>query len=102
MSYLPLALPLATGRICTAIPSSVTVGQSFQTVKARSSGTHRLCTTSVSDFITTTLWQPRGAERDTTRSLDSERSGFERMESGFNATAVDDARFGLLFLHDAC
>jgi CubicO group peptidase (beta-lactamase class C family) len=56
--------------------------------------------TSVSDFMATKLWQPLGAEADATWSLDSERSGFEKMESGINATAVDYARFGLLFLHD--
>lgn len=55
---------------------------------------------SVSDYMATRLWQPLGAERDATWSLDSERSGFEKMESGLNATAVDYARFGLLFLHD--
>jgi CubicO group peptidase (beta-lactamase class C family) len=56
--------------------------------------------TSVSDFMTTRLWQPLGAEGDATWNLDSERSGFEKMESGLNARAVDYARFGLLFLHD--
>jgi len=55
---------------------------------------------SVSDYMATRLWQPLGAERDATWSLDSERSGFEKMESGLNATAVDYARFGLLFLHN--
>jgi CubicO group peptidase (beta-lactamase class C family) len=55
---------------------------------------------SVSDYMATRLWQPLGAERDATWSLDSERSGFEKMESGVNATAVDYARFGLLFLHN--
>jgi CubicO group peptidase (beta-lactamase class C family) len=54
---------------------------------------------SVSDFVSTRLWQPLGAERDATWSLDSERTGFEKMESGFNAAPVDYARFGLLFLH---
>lgn len=33
-------------------------------------------------------------------SLDSEASGFEKMESGINARAVDYVRFGLVFLHD--
>jgi CubicO group peptidase (beta-lactamase class C family) len=56
--------------------------------------------TSVSDFMATRLWQPLGAEADATWSLDSERSGFEKMESGLNARAVDYARFGLLFLHN--
>jgi CubicO group peptidase (beta-lactamase class C family) len=56
--------------------------------------------TSVSEFMATKLWQPLGAETDATWNLDSKRSGFEKMESGLNATAVDYARFGLLFLHD--
>jgi CubicO group peptidase (beta-lactamase class C family) len=54
---------------------------------------------SVSQYMATRLWQPLGAERDATWNLDSERSGFEKMESGLNATPVDYARFGLLFLH---
>jgi CubicO group peptidase (beta-lactamase class C family) len=55
--------------------------------------------TSVSDFMATRLWQPLGAEAAATWSLDSERSGFEKMESGVNARPVDYARFGQLFLH---
>ena len=55
--------------------------------------------TSVSDYMATKLWQPLGAEADATWSLDSEGSGFEKMESGLNATPVDYARFGELFLH---
>jgi CubicO group peptidase (beta-lactamase class C family) len=54
---------------------------------------------SVSEYLSTRLWQPLGAESDATWSLDSERSGFEKMESGLNAAPVDYARFGLLFLH---
>lgn len=54
---------------------------------------------SVAEYMATRLWQPLGAERDATWSLDSARSGFEKMESGLNATPVDYARFGLLFLH---
>ena len=56
--------------------------------------------TSVSDFMSRRLWQPLGAEADATWNLDSERSGFEKMESGLNARPVDYARFGLLFLHN--
>jgi CubicO group peptidase (beta-lactamase class C family) len=56
--------------------------------------------TSVSDFMARRLWQPLGAEADATWNLDSERSGFEKLESGLNARAVDYARFGLLFLHN--
>ena len=55
---------------------------------------------SVSDYMATRLWQPLGAEADATWSLDSEGSGFEKMESGLNATPVDFARFGQLFLHE--
>jgi CubicO group peptidase (beta-lactamase class C family) len=55
---------------------------------------------SVSDFMARRLWQPLGAEADATWSLDSERSGFEKLESGVNARPVDFARFGLLFLHN--
>jgi CubicO group peptidase (beta-lactamase class C family) len=54
---------------------------------------------SVSEYMATRLWRPLGAERDATWSLDSEDSGFEKMESGLNAMPVDYARFGLLFLH---
>jgi CubicO group peptidase (beta-lactamase class C family) len=55
---------------------------------------------SVSNYLATRLWQPLGAEGDATWNLDSERSGFEKLESGLNATPVDFARFGQLFLHD--
>ena len=40
-----------------------------------------------------------GAEFDASWSLDSEASGFEKMESGLNIAPVDYARFGGLFLH---
>ena len=60
----------------------------------------RVAGTSVSDFMATRLWQPLGAEADATWNLDSEHSGFEKMESGFNARPLDYARFGLLFLHN--
>jgi CubicO group peptidase (beta-lactamase class C family) len=54
---------------------------------------------SVSEYMCTRLWQPLGAERAGTWNLDSQDSGFEKMESGLNATAADYARFGLLYLH---
>jgi CubicO group peptidase (beta-lactamase class C family) len=54
----------------------------------------------VSDYAARSVWQPLGAERDASWNLDSEASGFEKLESGFNATPVDYARFGLLFLHE--
>jgi len=55
--------------------------------------------TSVSDYMATKLWQPLGAETDATWNLDSEGTGLEKLESGLNATPVDYARFGELFLH---
>lgn len=55
--------------------------------------------TSVADYMARELWQPLGAASNGSWSLDSERSGFEKMESGLNATARDYARFGLLLLH---
>jgi CubicO group peptidase (beta-lactamase class C family) len=53
----------------------------------------------VSDYMARRLWQPLGAEADATWNLDSDRSGFEKLESGLNATPADYARFGSLFLH---
>ena len=53
----------------------------------------------VSDYMATRLWQPLGAEADATWSLDSSVSGFEKLESGVNATPIDYARFGELMLH---
>ena len=55
---------------------------------------------SVAEFMAERLWQPLGAEADATWSLDSERSGFEKMESGLNIRPRDYARFGLMMLHD--
>ena len=40
-----------------------------------------------------------GPERPGSWSLDSEASGVEKFFGGFNATARDQARLGLLFLH---
>ena len=52
----------------------------------------------VAEYMETRLWRPMGAEADASWSLDSEDSGFEKMESGINARARDFARFGLLML----
>jgi CubicO group peptidase (beta-lactamase class C family) len=54
----------------------------------------------VADYLERELWQPLGAEHDASWSVDSADSGFEKMESGLNATAIDFARLGLLYLHD--
>lgn len=55
---------------------------------------------SVSEWMSERLWRPLGAEADASWSLDSERSGFEKLESGVNAVPRDFARFGLMMLHD--
>ena len=54
----------------------------------------------VSEYTQEKLWKPMGAEYPASWSLDSEDSGFEKMESGINARAMDYARFGSIFLHD--
>ena len=44
------------------------------------------------------LWQPAGMAAGASWSLDSESTGFEKLESGINARTLDFARFGQLFL----
>lgn len=53
----------------------------------------------VSEYMETRLWQPMGAEGDGSWSLDSERSGFEKMFVGVNGRAIDLAKLGWLFLN---
>jgi CubicO group peptidase (beta-lactamase class C family) len=54
----------------------------------------------VAAYLERKLWRPLGMEAAGSWSLDSEGSGFEKMESGLNGRAVDLARFGLLFARD--
>jgi len=54
---------------------------------------------SVTDYMGDVLWGPLGAGADASWSLDSDASGFEKMESGVNARAIDFARFGLMASH---
>jgi len=54
----------------------------------------------VSDYMQTRLWQPMGAEADGSWSLDSEKSGFEKMFVGVNGRAIDLIRLGWLFLNN--
>jgi hypothetical protein len=54
----------------------------------------------VAEYLQEKFWKPMGAEFPASWSLDSEDSGFEKMESGINARAIDYARFGLIFLHN--
>jgi CubicO group peptidase (beta-lactamase class C family) len=55
---------------------------------------------SVSRYLQEKVWKPLGMEADGSWSLDSSRSGFEKMESGVNALARDFARFGMLFARE--
>ncbi len=55
---------------------------------------------SVAEYLQEKFWKPMGAEFPASWSMDSEKSGFEKMESGINARAIDFARFGLIFLHN--
>jgi CubicO group peptidase (beta-lactamase class C family) len=52
----------------------------------------------VSQYLQEKIWQPLGMEYPASWSLDSTRDGFEKMESGLNARAIDFAKFGRLFL----
>ncbi len=54
----------------------------------------------VAEYLQERFWKPMGAEFPASWSLDSEKSGFEKMESGISARASDFARFGLIFLHN--
>ena len=45
------------------------------------------------------LWQWMGAAYPASLTLDSRRDGFAHLEAGLNATALDLARFGLLYLN---
>lgn len=55
---------------------------------------------SVTEYMQRKLWEPLGTEYDGGWSLDSEQSGFEKMEAGLNGRAIDFAKFGQLFLND--
>lgn len=54
---------------------------------------------SVSQYTQTRLWDPLGMEFDGSWALDRD-GGFEKMEAGLNARAVDYAKLGRLFLNE--
>jgi len=56
--------------------------------------------TSVTDYMQEKLWNPLGMEFSGSWSLDSEESGFEKMEAGVNARAIDFAKLGRLYLEN--
>jgi len=53
---------------------------------------------SVTEYTQSRLWDPLGMEFGGAWALDSEESGFEKMEAGLNASAIDFAKFGRLLL----
>lgn len=53
----------------------------------------------VADYFQTKIWEKVGAEYDASWSLDSEKTGFEKMESGLNFRSVDYAKIGSMLLH---
>ncbi len=55
---------------------------------------------SVSEYFGREIWQKIGAEYDASWSLDGNKSGFEKMESGINFRAVDFIKIGSMVLHD--
>ena len=52
----------------------------------------------VAEFLEKNIWQRIGAEYPASWSLDE--AGFEKMESGINARAIDFAKIGRLFLNN--
>jgi len=54
----------------------------------------------VAAYLEAKIWQPIGMEFDGSWSLDSESTGFEKMESGINGRAIDFAKFGRLYLNN--
>ena len=60
----------------------------------------RLGKETVAHYFERRVWGPLGAEFNASWSLDSQTSGVEKLFAGFNATARDQARLGLLFLHE--
>jgi CubicO group peptidase (beta-lactamase class C family) len=54
---------------------------------------------SVTQYLQEKLWTPLGMEYGGSWSLDSQKTGYEKMESGINARAIDFAKFGSLYLH---
>jgi CubicO group peptidase (beta-lactamase class C family) len=55
---------------------------------------------SVTDYLQEKIWNPLGMEFGGSWSLDSQASGFEKMEAGLNSRAIDFAKLGRLYLEN--
>ena len=55
---------------------------------------------SVAHYLQDKIWKHLGMEFPASWSLDSKKTGFEKMESGINACSIDFAKFGRLFLNN--
>ena len=53
----------------------------------------------VADYFQKKVWEKVGAEFDASWSLDSQETGFEKMESGLNFISIDYAKIGSMLLH---
>lgn len=54
----------------------------------------------VTQYLQEKIWTPLGMEYPGSWSLDSKADGFEKMESGLNARAIDFAKLGRLYLNE--
>lgn len=55
---------------------------------------------SVSDYFQEKIWNKIGAENDASWSIDSEKTQFEKMESGLNFKSIDYIKIGSMVLHN--
>ncbi len=55
---------------------------------------------SVTEYMQAKLWDPLGMEFSGSWSIDSVESGFEKMEAGVNARAIDFAKLGRVYLEN--
>jgi CubicO group peptidase (beta-lactamase class C family) len=54
----------------------------------------------VAEYLQERIWKPMDADFPASLSLDSDSSGFEKLESGIKADAIDFGLFGLVFLYN--
>lgn len=55
---------------------------------------------SVADYFQKKIWDKVGAENDASWSLDSDKTKFEKMESGMNFKSIDYIKIGSMLLHN--